>query len=414
MKKIKIIFLFFSLSLQVFSQTPTWTVFNTGNSPLPSDLVYTLAKDHSGYFWIGTADGLATFDGTTNWTIYDTTNSPLPDNFIFSIALDSLGNKWLGFLDGELVNYNGSWTVYDSTNSPLPTLQKGIYDLEIDKNGTKWMTTWGAGLFSFDGVNWNNYNTSNSPLSSDLLQRIAVDTSGNVWVGTDYGQGLHFFDGNSWAHYDTVGGQTINDVHEIFIDRNNNKWISSWQGLDGGELFKYDNANWTDYTPNNSGLTHKTIWRIDQDFNGNYWMATDTGLVWFNGSSWIIYNTNNSPIPDNRVLDVMCDGDDIWIATWNGLAVVKNGTYTGIKNDFDVSDFKIYPNPFTTQTTIMFSEEQKNTIVKISDIVGKEIKTINFTGRKLVIERAEMKDGIYFMQTLDEQKHFSNRKLIIE
>ena len=74
----------------------------------------------------------------------------------------------------------------------------------------------------------------------------------------------------------------------------------------------------------------------------------------------------------------------------------------------------ISPNPFTYQTTITFNEAQKNTTIKITDIFGKEIKTIKFTGRQLIIEKAEMEAGIYFVQTTDEQKHICNKKIIIQ
>ena len=43
--------------------------------------------------------GLAKFDGT-NWTVYNTSNSGLPDNGVYSIAIDGSGNKWIGTLAG--------------------------------------------------------------------------------------------------------------------------------------------------------------------------------------------------------------------------------------------------------------------------------------------------------------------------
>lgn len=77
-------------------------------------------------------------------------------------------------------------------------------------------------------------------------------------------------------------------------------------------------------------------------------------------------------------------------------------------------DFSIYPNPFTSQTNILFSQEQKNIRIRITDISGKEIKTIYFTGRRLTIDRAEMHAGIYFVQISDEQKNLSNKKIIVQ
>ena len=65
--------------------------------------------------------GLAKFDGT-NWTVYDTTNSPLPQDVIGSIAIDTCGIKWIGTMGEGLAKFDGTnWTVYDTINSPLPS-----------------------------------------------------------------------------------------------------------------------------------------------------------------------------------------------------------------------------------------------------------------------------------------------------
>ena len=74
----------------------------------------------------------------------------------------------------------------------------------------------------------------------------------------------------------------------------------------------------------------------------------------------------------------------------------------------------IYPNPFTSQTTITFSEVQKNSTIKIIDIIGKEIRTIIFKGKELIIEKGTMKEGVYLLQIIDEKKNILSRKIIIQ
>ena len=99
----------------------------------------------------------------------------------------------------------------------------------------------------------------------------------------------------------------------------------------------------------------------------------------------------------------------------NGFTLNVFNSPTGIpQNTLSAATISISPNPFTSATTITFSEAQKNTTIKITDLLGKEIKTINFTGEQLTIEKAEMKAGIYFVQTTDEQKRIYNRKIIIQ
>ena len=58
----------------------------------------------------------------------------------------------------------------------------------------------------------------------------------------------------------------------------------------------------------------------------------------------------------------------------------------------------IWPNPFTSRTTIDFSNEQSNTTIKITDVIGKEVKSLKISGRQLTIERNDLPVGIYFVQ----------------
>ena len=82
-----------------------WTIYNTSNSNLPFNWIFTIVIDAQGNKWIGTAGGLAKFDGV-NWTIYNTSNSNLPFNWIFTDVrlevYDVLGRKVKTILDERL------------------------------------------------------------------------------------------------------------------------------------------------------------------------------------------------------------------------------------------------------------------------------------------------------------------------
>ena len=93
---------------------------------------------------------------------------------------------------------------------------------------------------------------------------------------------------------------------------------------------------------------------------------------------------------------------------------VISATSVGINQLIADNSISIYPNPFTSQTTISFSTEQTNTSIKITDVIGKEIKTINFTGTQYVLEKGIMKSGIYFVQITDANKNVVNRKIVVQ
>ncbi len=76
-------------------------------------------------------------------------------------------------------------------------------------------------------------------------------------------------------------------------------------------------------------------------------------------------------------------------------------------------DISISPNPFTRQTSISFNEEQKNSSIKIINLLGEEMKRLTFTGKILIFERGSLPAGLYFVCVEDENNNRSNRKIII-
>lgn len=183
-------------------------------------------------------------------------------------------------------------------------------------------------------------------------------------------------------------------------------------GLDSaGVLYRIDtNANYTkllDFTGANGANPTR---RLLQAKNGKLFGTTfyggnnNVGVIF---SYDITTSTYTKLIDFNTSINGSYPDCEIIETPKLGILGIEN-----ISNKFGIS---IYPNPFTSQTNITFDEEQHNTTIRITDIVGKEIKTINFTGRQLVIDKTEMEVGIYFVQTTDKQKRISsNNKIIIQ
>ena len=86
---------------------------------------------------------------------------------------------------------------------------------------------------------------------------------------------------------------------------------------------------------------------------------------------------------------------------------------TGINEITEVPNVNIYPNPFTSQATIDFSKEEKHYIT-ILDLLGKEIKTTDFSGKQYVLQKEGMSNGIYFVRITDAGKNTVIRKIIIQ
>ena len=77
----------------------------------------------------------------------------------------------------------------------------------------------------------------------------------------------------------------------------------------------------------------------------------------------------------------------------------------------------IYPNPFTSTTTITFSEEQKNTKINITDVLGQTIQQLTTNNKQLTLDLSDVAKGIYFVriESFDKLRMTNsvvNRKII--
>jgi len=262
------------------------------------------------------------------WMVYNTSNSGLRTNWVECLAIDAQGKKWIGD-DGAgwagsgdgLISFdpaNGTWSLYNTSNSGLPS--NSVYAIAIDASGNKWVGTRGytCKLTQFDGTYWTTYTP---PVGATTVTAITIDGSGNKWIGVrdDWGsgRGLLKFDGTNWTIYDqSNSGLPDNTVYAIAIDGSGNKWIATGNGL-----AKFDGTNWSVYYTS-SGLPKNDVRCIAIDAQGNKWIGTSGGgSARFDGANWTVYNTSNSGLPSDYVYAIAIDvSGNKWIGTYAGLA----------------------------------------------------------------------------------------------
>ncbi len=409
------------------AQNPEWKVYNTSNSGLPNNVVNCIAIDSSGNIWIGTTKGLAKYNGAstegTGWTVYNTSNSGLPDNLVKCLAADKIGNMWIGTTKG-LAKYDGAsteetgWTVYNTSNTGLP--ENDVECLSVEGNGNIWIGIWGRGLVKYDGTNWIIYDTSNSGLPDNLVKCLTVDGSGNIWTGTT--KGLAKYDGAStegtgWTVYNTSNsGLPENYFSCLVADESGDIWIGTGWDYEGFEvqvsgLVKYDGTNWIVYDTSNSGLPDNLLKCLTVDDSGNIWIGTGDrrgyGLARYDGTSpegtgWTVYNTSNSGLPDNLVKCLNVDGSgNMWIGTWGGLAVFnEGGIVSSINSEGNKEDYpdkfilsQNYPNPFNPSTKIKYTVASLNASQGGTFV---QLKIYDILGREIAVLVNEKQKAGYF------------------
>ncbi len=292
--------------------TSVWVDFQVFNSDIPSNSLSVITIDNNGTIWIGSFDaGLIKFD-RVNFTNFTKMNSPLPDNRINSLTVDAQNKLWIGTNFGLAVYDGSSWVIYNQTNSGIPT--DVINSVNFDDSGIAWIGTSG-GLAKFDGVNWQVFNDADFrvwAMDSD------VDNSGVVWAGTKeagivklennslifvpdsiynypterissvekdmFGNiwfthlpdsarrsGASFWDGSQFNNF--FLGTANNNVNHIFIDDENNKWVSTWEGF----FFLDQSNNVQSFTTFNSLISSDVVNASVRDANGVLWITTAGG-----------------------------------------------------------------------------------------------------------------------------------------
>jgi hypothetical protein len=117
--------------------------------------------------------------------------------------------------------------------------------------------------------------------------------------------------------------------------------------------------------------------------------------------------TYHGKIDDIRIYNRLLNASEI-DAIYNGT------TYVGVKEIEENISMSISPNPFNTFTTISFDQFQENSVINIIDILGKVVKTQTLSGNQVMIERADLNKGIYFVQIIDKKKNVTTRKIVIQ
>jgi ligand-binding sensor domain-containing protein len=264
--------------------------------------------------------------------IFTTSNSKLPDANLWSIAIDHNGNKWIGTAKFGLVKYNGdTFTIYNKDNSPIKgNYISGVY---VDKKDNVWvpLNGQGNGLAKFDGSAWTVYNASQNPGLSKPVNMIKDDGNGRTYVGTS--DGMLVYDGTTWAKLD-LPDEPIRRYNVLATDISKDGRIAI--GHDNG-LLLYNGQNWKVLNPDSSELQLPTVRSVKFMDNGALYIGYGGGygkggFSILTDGKWKHYNTHNSKIPDQMVRDIEVSKDgEIWMATNDGLLEIDGYNFIPLK-----------------------------------------------------------------------------------
>ena len=111
---------------------------------------------------------------------------------------------------------------------------------------------------------------------------------------------------NEWLCYTTGSSVYTLEIENNYI----------WAGTCGG-LVRIDaqTDETISFNSSNSGLSDNYINAITIDKSGYKWLATNDGLVKYDGKNWTTYNDDTSDLPEDCIIALTIDDDNIWIGS---------------------------------------------------------------------------------------------------
>lgn len=291
--------------------------------------------------------------------------------------------------------------LYNQTNSGLETLTfagPNYFDVRIngtafDKSGNLWVTNSRIknGLKVLKpGNQWQSYSLENILVKAEdnSFGRIAIDKNGTKWLST-YRDGVIGFNEsiNKFKKIgtgDDTGNLPFIDVRAVAVDNRNQLWIGTTKGLrvlpNVGSFLTDDQLKTNPIIILEDNLAQELLYEqfitdIVVDGANNKWIATaDSGIFFVspNGQETKYhFTTTNSPLPSNEIndIDINSTTGEVFIATQKGLVSFKG---TATKPNDDLSNVYVYPNPVRPEYngTVKIAGLINKATIKITDIEG--------------------------------------------
>ena len=109
----------------------------------------------------------------------------------------------------------------------------------------------------------------------------------------------------------------------------------------------------------------------------------------------------------NIPITISNGNDSVHTLCFSPLGIADNGEQP---TDF----FTLFPNPTSSSISLTFNEEQKNSTLKIIDVVGKEVFHSTINEKQTTIEISALAKGIYFVEVINLDLQVMRKKIIKE
>jgi ligand-binding sensor domain-containing protein len=178
--KYYLLFIVFALPVCVKAQYPFSKTISIEEENL-SIKTNVLFKDHYGFLWVGTSEGLFKIYGHTPVKIKTAGSEKL---YITAIGEDAGGTIWVGCKTGQIAFLKNRQLELFKPEEGVPKVT--ITSILTDSQKRIWFATGGEGIYYYDTVHLNYIDTKDG-LSDDYVNCLYTNDGTNIIAGTDRG-----------------------------------------------------------------------------------------------------------------------------------------------------------------------------------------------------------------------------------
>lgn len=301
----------------------------TTKNGLANSIVNNIFLDSRGYLWFATQGGVSRFDGKT--FVNYTSHEGLPGNDIIYISEDASGNIWIATNGFGVSKFDGEkFTNYTKKDGIAEDI---VYKIFLDSKKNLWFCSLGGGVTKYDGKTFKTFTVADGLPCNDFFT-MAEDKYGNLWFGSK-GKGLCKYNGHTFLNYTKTDGLCYNSVYSLYFDNTGKLWI----GTTAGGACTYSNEAFSSVEI--KGFDNDLIYGILQDKHDNMWLASEKGLVKYDGRSYKIF-TEAQGLVGNNIYSVCEDYEgNIWVGTGSGVSMFRNEAFVTYTDKEGLSSNKI-------------------------------------------------------------------------
>jgi hypothetical protein len=282
-------------------------------------------------------------------------------------------------------------------------------------------------LYAFVNSDWIGFSNP-SIIGSSILANIAIDSYNTKWIVSQGGRsGIYYFNENGtinepaddiFGFYDNSDfGSEVTNVNDVIIDRNNEVWIATNNGI-----FIINNPFAAIQNPSQKPPAQKlgiisgnlkvpfteNCICLNKDILNNKWIGTETNGVFHlssDGSTLIEQlNTSRTPILSNKITTIAVSNKTgrAYFGTQKGLSSYQTDAIEPVQ-DFD--KLIASPNPYLVPSDVNLKIDGliENSIIKIIKLNGEVVSEFDSPGGRIAVwngrnsENDIVSTGIYII-----------------